>query len=415
MFYLERNNEKVGRYLNMLIEKSDYPNVRQFCIAYLKLAKLDASNGEIAKMQNRMSQIIKGSKAIQTYDLPLFCELLGVSCEEILSAGKHYQPISNHVTNYEIAFSHDPEMWDRYIKREDKLFLNPDEYNKTVIDYALEFKNYEFMKYLMDNRYIWFVDDSEHDCTRYILGFGAGTSIKRRGLIDSLDTELGSHCEERGLRQKMIALAMENNDFDILTSLRAREIPTLYQLCVYTSPMTCCKDYYNENVISEIEKSSDKVLGYFSEEFEIVDQFGNKHIFVYPYLSMLLDRMIQAKNKYSEVLLKKAIAHNTKVLNKLQSMVDEAFDSAKRYFASDSFKAPVDDVVRNAMDFFNFDYDNDFVSYFFSRAKHDCMKFCSNTVKVHSQSSNLTIDRLIKELNASYDAIRKVKPDTSNY
>ena len=45
----------------------------------------------------------------------------------------------------------DPKEWDKYINREDKLILNSDEYCKTVLDYALELGNYEFIKYLMDN------------------------------------------------------------------------------------------------------------------------------------------------------------------------------------------------------------------------------------------------------------------------
>lgn len=53
------------------------------------------------------------------------------------------------------------------MKREDKLFLNCDEYRKTVIDYALEFNNYKFIKYLLDEEYIWFVDNSKEGyCTR---------------------------------------------------------------------------------------------------------------------------------------------------------------------------------------------------------------------------------------------------------
>ena len=58
------------------------------------------------------------------------------------------------MTNYEIAFTDDPRVWKKYMEREDKIFLNSDEYGKTVIEYALEFKNYKFMKYLMDEGYM---------------------------------------------------------------------------------------------------------------------------------------------------------------------------------------------------------------------------------------------------------------------
>ena len=68
--------------------------------------------------------------------------------------------------------------------REDKLILNCDEYGKTVLDYALEFKNLEFLKYLMEKKYIWFVDmdinPKEYFTECHGLSFGSGTSIKRR-------------------------------------------------------------------------------------------------------------------------------------------------------------------------------------------------------------------------------------------
>lgn len=39
-------------------------------------------------MANRLSQMLNGNKGIQIYDLPVFTELLGISCEELLSAGR---------------------------------------------------------------------------------------------------------------------------------------------------------------------------------------------------------------------------------------------------------------------------------------------------------------------------------------
>lgn len=418
MFQIEKNNEKIGAYLNNLII-AKYKKVRKFCIAYIKLSGLDCKdNSVIAKMQNRMSQIIKGKKAVQTYDLPIFCELLNVSCEEILSTGRHFVPISGHITNYEIAFSKDKSTWDKYINRDDKLILNPDEYNKTIIDYALEFKNYEFLKYLMDNKYIWFVDDSKHDCHEMAFGFFAGTSIKRReiGCQDTLDVELRYRGEERGLRQKMIALAMENNDFEMLTSLHAREVPALYQACSYMNPQTKCKDYYNENVIEEIAKSSDRILRYFSEDFTIQDNFGYEHRFIYPYMDKLIKLLIENKNKYAEAVLRRALKHNEGVLKKLSAMIDEAFEISRNYFTyGDNFKEPIEVVVKYAMQYYRFDIDDGFISYSFVRPQKDSSRFCANVVHVESESNNLLISTLIEELNKSYDAVRNIQPDTSKY
>lgn len=334
MFMLEKSNEKIGAYLNKLI-LAKYEKMRRFCIAYVKLSGLGGNDSSVvAKMQNRMSQIIRGNKAIQIYDLPIFCELLDVSCEEILSAGRHFAPISGHVTNYEIAFSKDKSMWDKYINREDKLILNPDEYNKTVIDYALEFKNYDLLKYLMDNGYIWFVDDSKYDCHERTFGFCAGTSIQRReiGYQDTLDVTLKYHSEERGLRQKMIALALENRDFGMLDCLRAREVPALYQACSYMNPQTKCKDYYSESVIKEIAEANDeKVFRYFSEDFPIKDHFGREHWFIYPYMGKLLELLITNRNKYAEAVLRCTIDHNKRVYRKLKEMVNKAFECSMHF------------------------------------------------------------------------------------
>ena len=189
MFKLN-TNQKIGQYISKLIENSDFKSTRQFCRAYLEVSGVSVNDDELRKMSNRLSAIKKGSKSIQIKDLPVFTQLLDVSCEEILSAGEIRTFNENHMTNYQIAFSDDEKVWQSYINRDDKLILNSDEYNKTVIDYALEFKNYKFLKYLMENNYIWFVSKTpEKDC---YLGFGAGTSIKRRkiGLIDDLDAEM---------------------------------------------------------------------------------------------------------------------------------------------------------------------------------------------------------------------------------
>lgn len=272
MFEIEKDNAKIGKHLEKLI-LSKHKSIRQFCKEYLELSRGNYDEKELDNMATRMSAIINGKKSIQFYDLPIFCELLEVSCEEIITAGRHYEPISGHVTNYEIAFSKDRDKWEKYINRPDKLILNSDEYCKTVIDYALEFKNYDFLKYLMDKNYIWFVDNSERDCTQQANGFGAGTSIKKRKIyeVDSLDAELMDHIKENRLRQKLIALAIEKEEFHMLDTLRAREVPALYEIAIGFSTETSCEDYYDNMVIEEIV-THNEVLDYFTESKQIINK-----------------------------------------------------------------------------------------------------------------------------------------------
>ena len=70
-----KDNKEIGAYLKKSI-LSKYRSCRQFCIAYLKFSGDDENPDEIRKLTNRVSQIINGKKTIQTYDLPLFSELL---------------------------------------------------------------------------------------------------------------------------------------------------------------------------------------------------------------------------------------------------------------------------------------------------------------------------------------------------
>lgn len=55
--------------------------------------------------------------------------------------------------------------------------MNYDEYGKSVVDYALEFKNYDFIKYLISGGHLNFVDNSKWD---WGITFGLSTDIKRR-------------------------------------------------------------------------------------------------------------------------------------------------------------------------------------------------------------------------------------------
>ena len=416
MLKIEYDNQLVGSYLNRLILKK-YEKVRRFCIAYLKRSgNAKPTDEEIARMQNRMSQIIKGNKSIQTYDLPIFCDLLDASCEQILSAGKCFVPRAGHITNYEIAFSKSIIEWKEYLERDDKLFLNPDEYNKTVIDYAIEFKNYEFLKFLMDKKYIWFVDESKHDCHERTFGFGAGTSIKRRDISHQDCLEYQMHTEENKLRSEVIALAMENNDFETLTRLKAREVPALYQLCTYNNPSVNCQDYYNADVIEKIARSGNKVLDYFSQEFQIVDQFDNKHCFIYPFMQQLLEYSIKMNSEFAGALLQRSIEHNQNVFTKLTIMIGEAFDSSKEYFnCNGHYKVPVESVVKSAMNYFQFDSNDGFLSYMFVEAKYKYPRFCTNVVRVNAKSDDPHINSLIYTLNEYYEQIRYIQPVTSDY
>lgn len=354
MFKVEKNNSKIGKYLDDLI-RQNYDSRRAFCRAYIQATDEEPTDETINNMANRLAQIVKGKKAIQTYDLPYFCELLGVSCEQILSAGECFVPVVNRVTNYSIACSKDPAEWQAYINRSDRLILNSDEYCKTVLDYALELGNYDFIKFLMDNHYIWFDSRKDQD---YIQTFGAGTSIERRktgsmdyGLEEKLKTE-------DALRINLIALAADRGDIEMLNELRARENPQLYYRAHYLSAQHPDFDgCYNERMVRHIAASCEKVLDYFTDPFEIRDQVRYKdgservHTFLFPYISQLLDLLIVTKASFAETALKKAIKYNTKTYQKLRERILSVKNDAR--YSAEYMKNMWVEVCKQELAFFD--------------------------------------------------------------
>lgn len=405
------DNERIGRHLADLIRKSPYKNDRQFGIAYLSARDNGKVNpDDIQKMQNRICQIKKGNKGIQIEDLPIFSELLGVSAEDILSGGTCLAMVSSRKSNYSIAFSKDPKEWEEYIAREDKPFLNPDEFNKTVIDYALEAGNFDLLKYLMDKGYIWFVGDDKKE---YYLGFGAGTSVKRReiGFTDVLDVMLK---EQDDLRFRMISLAIENKAFAMLDTLKARELPLLYTINpVHHWTLRDTKLPSSPNVTQMIESiaaSENTALSYFFDEFDTeAESNALKSTYVFPYAGQVLNLLIKKRRiSESKRFLERSISHNKAVQGKLQALVDKSKDNCKELY-KDSTSDYYDDAYfeREAWREYYFYPETGFVAYYMPFYSKNTTGFITNVINVTASSNDPEVQFLIDELKETYNTFIK--------
>ena len=132
------------------------------------------------------------------------------------------------------------------------------------MDYAIEFKNYGFIRFLIENGYITLISDNKG----YVdFNFGASTTLKVRPYeAKTFQNEL---YENKILRTQIISLALENNDYDVLYEMRAREFPP--QLTMVTHSVTSVKfsEYYDENFIDAILDSKVKAIQYFCEEYYV--------------------------------------------------------------------------------------------------------------------------------------------------
>lgn len=396
MFQIEKNNRKIGKYIRKLINQK-YKSERQFCQAYLKLQGLPTDDEKTRKMQNRFSQILNGKKAIQTYDLPFVTELLGVSCEEIFSAGKCYMPVSSHITNYDIAFSKDPKVWQVYIDRDDKLILNYDEYGKSVLDYAFEFRNYAFLKYLTDKGYIKFRDTADEG---FLYNFGADTTIKRRDIsnTDILETELNYSDK---LRTNMLFLAMVNKDFSVLDMLCARETPMLHFAAIYSTEPNEPERYDCSELIEAIAEAPDDVLDYFATEYSVSRKNSvRSSAFLYQHLGKVIVAMIRNHDMRVIRVIEKAIEHN----NRLYSLIKEVYKDAIENIVKQMNCSKAD--AEGMLCRFNSFYDNCDVARVFCYGTHKGI--VGNVIRADIEVSDIKIMNLLTVLNSSYDIVRSV-------
>ena len=452
--YKTKTNAEIGKYLSRLIRER-FSSQRQFCIACLKAYDNAVPDDvQIKRMTNRISQIVQGKRAVQLEDFPIFTTLLGVTCEDIISAGECSAPTGNHLINYNIAFSKDEKLWEEYVHREDKLILNLDEYGKSVIDYAIEFKNFDFLKYLIEKKYIWFVDDpvaihvadSQYNASeRWMLTFGGGTSIERRQWeerniscwqvfysgdnrgngsrlsleLDTLQYKLSGSVD---MRMRMICLALEHGEVEMLRQLRAREIPSLYEVSYLAYRSADCDSYYNEDMVKQVAKSGEEILNYFTEEFEIKDSCGTVNIFVFPYMMNLIDCLIEKNSPYLEKVLKVSLKHNQDVYKKLVELKSSSTKYYTEYYKDlnqfrdaagvlhkirdeeEYVKSCVDSTINSIMKEARF-YENGNIILYRDGGIRDGL--ITNVIHVNGYSSKKEINRLIQQVNDWYGKIRE--------
>jgi len=396
------SNKEIGEYISKLIyENNKFKSGRDFCKKYLKLVYgVKPSDEEIQKQANRLSGIKSGKFGIQINDLEYYTQLLEVTCEELLSAGESKPPFPDRYSNYNFAHSTEEKYWKKYIDNEDKIFLNADEYGKTVLDYALEFENLKLIKFLMQNHYLTIVDnESTNDYgMTFLPPHKAYQNIARN--TNKLSNELVS---DDTVRTNIVTLAIKNNDNYFLTKLRAREIPALYHLCDYSasSQLDNYESCYNSKLTAAVAKSGKEVLDYFSDAFNINSEH-DEAVFIYPFLGRLLDKMIAENNKNTVYVLKRALNYNKNVLNELSEKItqlyilykkycddDEAFSGAVRYFDMNSI---------GAFSFIGTDPSD----------PSKCIKMKSNVVHINEVSDDSEISKLIDGINQVYYDVKNL-------
>lgn len=403
MFEL-KSNEEIGAYLKKAI-LSKYPSCRQFCVAYVDLTlKIDDDpndmrSDETRKLTNRLSQILKGVKAIQTYDLPVFSELLGISCEEMLTAGAVRKPTLYRRTNYNIAFSQDENDWKDYLAREDCIAAYADEFGKTVVDYALEFNNYKFLRFLMENGYIQFV--SNESIWDFGYNFGAKSLIKDKQRYAMEDQFL----QDNSLRTRLIALALESDEESVLEELHAREFPVQYTVIPYRCDAVKFADFYDENYIDAIVKANDKVFYYFCQEYHVTSLQARDYCckWLFPFFGAMIEKAVKENSERALFLLDIAMAHNKELYDRLRKEVFRVAKEQKQFRSGVGITEIIKDILRD----FHINEEQNYVVYYAYWCKGNSVS--GLVISVNAKSKEKAIQDKIDKVNELYNMIINIQ------
>ena len=396
--FVVKLDEKIGPYLKTKILQK-YRSVRQFCIAYLELANREADDSdEIRKLCNRFSQILKGNKSIQTYDLPYVSQLLDTSCEDILSCGETKVPLNFRRTNYNIAFSNNESDWAEYLSREDCIAAYADEFGKTVLDYAIEFKNYKFIKYLIKNGYITLVQENPN--WHNFPNFGAETSIKERPYEHK--TLQNEFYENKLLRSQILSLAIANNDTKALETFKAKLFPPQLDANAFR-PDFKFSEYFDEAFLKDVASSQDKVFDYFLSEYttKTTNRDKNEITWLYPFIGELAGACIATKNKNRALKVLDIMSkHNNAAFEKLHKGFLAAAKKAKDDHYSRSYQDALEMVARD----YHIDEEKNFACLYLYFMR-DFEPVMSHIVWVNTSSRDTEIQAKIDEVNKIYNKI----------
>lgn len=158
-----KSKKEVGEYIK---QQLSIQNLRQAQLAdrMLELIPEDDedefsdANTRKRRLTDNISKWIRGDMYPGSKYLFYLSQVLKVTIENILTAGESNEKYDDRVTLYSMAKCKDIYLIDKFMEQDEEVFINYDEFDKTLIDYVIEFKNIELIKYFFDKEIISFND-----------------------------------------------------------------------------------------------------------------------------------------------------------------------------------------------------------------------------------------------------------------
>ena len=253
-----RNSYEIGKFIKSKLEDL---KIKPIELAE-KLADLKGTDEKGNNLYNKnqlrdlVYKWINGKRTPGIDYVYFLAKILKVSIEELLVAGEVCEKYDvRPYTLYGVAKSNNFEMLDEIMATSTPdgsiVGENYDEYDKTILDYVIEFEQNEMLKYMIDKKYIQFV------CWGDYL-----TTPIRHGNINSYQETT----------QKILKLAVKYDDVELLSKIIKREVPVWRRQKIDNKEDIYRNNNYSNGYILDEELllkilETEKIYNYLTEEY----------------------------------------------------------------------------------------------------------------------------------------------------
>ena len=155
-------------------------------------------------------------------------------------------------------------------------------------------------------------------------------------------------------------------------------------------------------------EADDRILEYFTAEFEIPERFGKSFPFLFAQINRLIPALLERKHGYARWALEDAAKHNRNVLDRLNSMIAAAVASRRAYYRKLGNPPREESMIgQEVMHYFSFSEEEDMVAWASQETRDGIV---TNLVRVEAETEDVQLRRLIGEVNGLYDQIRRITP-----
>lgn len=326
-----KNSIEIG---NFIKERLEQLSMRRSDLAEELAKAKGADNYTKDQLRDLVYKWINGKRTPGIDYIYYLSKILKVSIEEMLVAGDICEKYEcRPFTLYAIAKSNNFDQLDEVMSMHNPdgsiVGKNYDEYDKTILDYVVEFENIEMIKYMIKKEYLQFQPFGSHITTMI---------------------NLGGQCSYLEMTNKIMMLAIKYDDVELFSAIVTRETPlwrteSLVDNDIYVKTeyqegfelnasilesILCKKEIFNyltQPYIATIESWASLNSGiFYGDRHNRNNSINDKLSKIYRLpvaFNLLLDTSLNSDSDRSKELIAIMKKHNSSVKNELKQFYDD--------------------------------------------------------------------------------------------